>query len=1336
VTTERFRLATFGAPRLTTEAAKVLPGRRKLLALLTYLAARSPAGVARDELATLFWGERDEARARQSLRQALKELRGALGERIEVLPRAVALGTDAIEWDTRRFLDLLDAGRHEDAAALWAGGELLAGCDDVGTAGFSSWLDAERERLHRLGCDALERLAMAAEQRGEWSAAVEWLDLWVAREPWSETANARLIAALRLSGRPDLASGAHAAAVARIRTELGTEPSPGFARLGHPDASAPSAVRWDARSAALLSPDLIGRGDAFASLADAWMEVRGGAAAAMLVAGEEGIGKTRLCEEFLRWLDSLDGATVLRTRAFAAERAVNGAVLHALLANLPGAPGLAGAPDHALAAVASIVPGVRDRYPHLPSTPRSSAPPTEALRRVLADIAAEIPVVLFVDDLPAADAESLDALLALARRLPDRCLLVATACTPDPGFAQVEEAFVELPDARRITLAPLDAVGVELLLASMIPIAADARRALAVRLHAETGGNPFYVVALVSALADANRLRRDAHGVWTFSLADEELPLPASVRDAIEARLRHLSPGAYDVLTMAALTGHQFEPGLIECAVDQAPDEFCDSVEELIARRLLRISPSAAGCYEFAHDLIRRVAREQLGPARRQLMLRNLAAANGSAPAPPLRGKRGRTVRRPGWAGGTGVRAAAFVMAAIAVVVASGIAASEADRGAGAAAPGGIAVLPFEYHGADEFRYLSEGLAELLSVHLDRSDGLVSVDPRVLLGFVGQQGGRTLDPAGALAVARRFGADHAVLGSVVEGHGRLRIQASVYGRDGEAIASASVVADGETTVLAAVDDLARQLLAERFRGTGEALVRTAAITTGSLPALRAYLEGERLLRDGRFSDAATAFATATEADTAFALAHYRLSVALEWATSDSDLADRSVWTAARHAHRLPARTRLLVDAAIARRRGETSRADALYQEVLSISRDDFEATFQLAETRFHDGPVKGAPFTSSKPYWNEVLRLDPGNGFALVHLARIAASEDSLPDFLARNAAAVDAVPRTDRRGAELELWKAVHERRPLAQSPHATRLLTQSFLPISHVLAYSRDLDAVEPLLEEVLAHRPTSSVYERHRADLRAARGRWTAADSVLHAADGRFGPWQHSPHRVLLGVLAADLSDAVDGTDHLARLGGWDGTGPGELPVLHAFVAGLLASAAGDQRGVARRADALDRIQNSPLARDLAITLRADALRRANRPDEAMRLLDRAGMDATWEYSFNSPFHSRAYTRWLRAEIHRERGDDEAALRLYQTLGQVSPFEFAFIAPAYLRIAGIRDRRGDRREAAMLYARFAEMWKDADQPFQPLVRAAAARASELRRSHDHRAILSRTP
>src|SRR3970040_2584183 len=84
----------------------------------------------------------------------------------------------------------------------------------------------------------------------------------------------------------------------------------------------------------------------------------------------------------------------------------------------------------------------------------------------------------------------------------------------------------------------------------------------------------------------------------------------------------------------------------------------------------------------------------------------------------------------------------------------------------------------------------------------------------------------------------------------------------------------------------------RQLLAGLHLGPAEGLARLALATTSSFPALRAYLEGERRLREGAFGPAVEAFQTAIAADTTFALAHYRLAVAAEGGER-SELSERA-----------------------------------------------------------------------------------------------------------------------------------------------------------------------------------------------------------------------------------------------------------------------------------------------------------------------------------------------------------------------------------------------------------------------------------------------------------
>jgi DNA-binding SARP family transcriptional activator/tetratricopeptide (TPR) repeat protein len=1323
-------LSTLGELRLVVGEVERLSGRRKDLALLAYVASRGPRGVPRAELAALLWADKDEVRARQSLRQALRDLRGALEGRIDVSPDRVGLVDGALVLDTTEFEADLSADRLQRAVERYRGG-FLPDLDELGGEAFRDWLEAERERLRRLCTGALARLTDEAEQRGDWKAAVGWLERWAGLDPFSEPVYARLIQALRLAGWTDRAAAMHVAFVARSRRELGIEPAAEFLRLAGAAGmlGAKRGPREDtSRSSALFSPDLVGRGDEFRRLTDAWQQVREGGAAVLAIEGEEGIGKTRLCEAFLvTAVAPAPDALVLRSCAFAAEREVEWAAMRDLLAGLPDAAGLSGAPDVALAALSELVPALRARFPHLPA-PGSGADLLGALHRVLTDVAAEVPVLLFVDDLPTADEESRALLLGLARRLPAGCMLLVTASTAAPGYRRLVGSLREIPAVERLSLAPLDPTGVEALLDSMLLLETAARHELAVRLHEESGGNPFYAVALVYALADLGRLDRDRYGVWHVSLDDgATLPLPATVREAVEARLRHLSPGAREVLGAAAVLDPPIDPASLEAVAARPASEFCDAVEELIARRLLRLSPGAPDHYEFSHDLIRRITADLLGPARQQLLHRRASRArdrddgdrdsrvvvDDRRPASAGRGSQPRAVWR---------RAAALLLFTTLVVAALGVTAS---RGRTVPVSAGmVAVLPFDYRGGDSHRYLGEGLADLLSVKLDGAHDLAVVDPRVLLRGVAGTGQRGIDPGRGRVIAERFGAEFFVLGSVVESGGVLKASAALYGSDGETLATSVASAADETEVLGLVDDLARQLLAGRYRGAAAPLVQVAAVTTGSLPALKAYLEGEILLRAGRFADAAGAFARAAEADTTFALAHYRLSVALEWAAEGDGMIDRAVTDAVRHAHRLPERQRLLVEAADARRRGSPGRAINLYHRVLHLAQDDFEANFQLAEIVFHDMPVSGGSVGDAKPYWQTVLDLDPGNGFALVHLARIAASEDSLARFFDRHAAAVARLPPDDRRGMELQLWTRVHDGQPLGPATLAKWRRPGTYVPIAHVVAFSRDLDASERLLNSLVQPSQRTWLEEAQRAHLLAARGRWNAADSVLVAAEPAARA-RTLPHRVLLASLAASVSSTSARPrrlrDALMSSPEPDAT---EDPRIRPYLLGLLDATAGNASAVDARAAELEQPPEDSFTRDLALTIRAEAARRQGRPAQALRLLEQARMQTSWDLGFGSPFHSRVHTRWLRAELLHELGRDEAALRWYASVGQGGPFEIAFVAPAHLRRAEIHDRRGERDEALRHYRRFIELWRYADPELQARVDQARTRAAELER------------
>lgn len=221
----------------------------KRLALLAYLASAAPRGFhSRDTLLALFWPESDGERARNSLRQALHQLRRSLGDEVIVGrgDREVGLDPERFWCDAAAFDQAVEEGRFEDALKLYRG-DLLPGffVDDAAEA--ERWLEEERARRRRAAVDAAFRLAEREEARGEWRAAALWAERALAFVPSEEAALRRLMVLLERAGEPAAALAAFAEFERRLEGEYGLAPSAETLRLADQlrrpaPAAAPPAV--------------------------------------------------------------------------------------------------------------------------------------------------------------------------------------------------------------------------------------------------------------------------------------------------------------------------------------------------------------------------------------------------------------------------------------------------------------------------------------------------------------------------------------------------------------------------------------------------------------------------------------------------------------------------------------------------------------------------------------------------------------------------------------------------------------------------------------------------------------------------------------------------------------------------------------------------------------------------------------------------------------------------------------------------------------------------------------------------------------------------------------
>ncbi|HUQ48946.1 MAG TPA: BTAD domain-containing putative transcriptional regulator [Gemmatimonadaceae bacterium] len=183
-----YRLETFGSLVLRGSdhsiAAADRRHQRRRLALLAVLASAGQRGRSRDQLLLLFWPDSTEKKARHSLDQLVYAIRRSVNDSLFSGIDPIRLDSAVISTDFAEFETLLANGRAEDAVALYRG-PFLDGFFLSNNREFDDWVEAERRRLASGYLDALERLALNAENANDLNAAIRWRQQMVASDPLS-----------------------------------------------------------------------------------------------------------------------------------------------------------------------------------------------------------------------------------------------------------------------------------------------------------------------------------------------------------------------------------------------------------------------------------------------------------------------------------------------------------------------------------------------------------------------------------------------------------------------------------------------------------------------------------------------------------------------------------------------------------------------------------------------------------------------------------------------------------------------------------------------------------------------------------------------------------------------------------------------------------------------------------------------------------------------------------------------------------------------------------------------------------------------------------------------
>jgi len=606
--------------------------QRKNLALLVYLARSPHRRRSREHLTGLLWGDKPEAKARHSLREAARILRRVLGDdglEADVDRLAVAEGLVELDVD---WLEHLQADGDWEAAAALVGGEFLEGVSVKDAWPFEEWLGSERLRWRAASVRALVGRAEECMARGGVDEAMSLTERARALDPASGPAVRVAMKAQALSGNR-AAALAHYEALRMHLEEAGSEPDPETAELAarvrreREWQLAPSVPKDASVGAQLRRPPLIGREEELGRLTVAWEEVvsRGGAAVAV-IAGDVGYGKTRLAEELIARA-RLSGASIGAVRGVESDRDRGGSgILGLARGGLLGGSGLAAAAPGALATFAHEITEWADRF----GSPAGNRQPLDvAFIEILRALAAEQPVFLCVDDVQWCDRDTLLALLAALRDLADLPLLV---CLTESGSASRPE----LDDMRSrigrdlhgvtVVLDRLEDEAVRKLARWAVPEYTDDQvDRLARRIASDSAGLPILAVELLHAVALGLDLE-ETQGAWPEPLRTLSQTMPGDLPDTIVAAIRvgfrRLSGNAQSALAAAAVLDERVQAEIIGRCIGVTGTELDAALDELEWQRWL--TADARG-YSFVARIVQEVVAEDMVTEGQKLRIRQAA---------------------------------------------------------------------------------------------------------------------------------------------------------------------------------------------------------------------------------------------------------------------------------------------------------------------------------------------------------------------------------------------------------------------------------------------------------------------------------------------------------------------------------------------------------------------------------------------------------------------------------------------------------------------------------------------------------------------------------------
>lgn len=632
----KLKVFLFGPPRVEFQNYSVSIGRRQVRALL-YRLATSSQPLPREILCYLFWPEIGEDIARRNLSRLITILHHVLPRNNSLITYddQVGLNEQLIWSDVWAFKQLWDAWttRGEIDVLLQAidlvRGPFLAGFSMPSSSEFEIWAVTEREHWNRIALEGLKILIDAEARRQEYRRAIELAQRYLQLDELNEGIHRQLIEYYARIGDRNAAFRQYEQCSIVLERELGVDPLPETRDLyhavqqqqvGYPFQLIKTPSMWVLPS---LDAPLVGRETDLGVLTDALAAVHRNRFQAVLIAGEPGIGKSRLMQEFVRKVQDralvFTGACYPEDRASPYQPIVRALRSQLALAPLPFItypPWLADA-ARLLPELAAIHPALVEPLPS--ESGWAAARLYEAIEGLIAWLTGNLrPAILCVDDLHWVDSATLDLLAHLVHQQTIPSLLLIGTYRGEEGacLSRLTESLSRQNLLIELSLHGLGKSDVRRLL-QRFGDKVDASEEIANNLQRITGGNPFFLLEILRAQMVSGSKLSDIS-------SQDELPVPDSVRSALQARINHLSASARQVVEGAAVLGHAFDFDIVPLITGRSEVETVEGLEELVAHGLL--AEKAGICY-FRHEIVREVIYRNLSHYRLRLLHRRAAEA-------------------------------------------------------------------------------------------------------------------------------------------------------------------------------------------------------------------------------------------------------------------------------------------------------------------------------------------------------------------------------------------------------------------------------------------------------------------------------------------------------------------------------------------------------------------------------------------------------------------------------------------------------------------------------------------------------------------------------------